>query len=140
MSVIVSVKLGLQHQFNAISHLFRMQILKEKIPYRILPSLLILPVEREQFHYKAIYLRQSQHLTLRILDRHCDQRNQTAKNQTIKFTPNELHISDVLANFKNCSVRSGKFNTAAIAYVYLIELCHRDLFSRQYGKRSMMNS
>jgi hypothetical protein len=46
------------------------------IPNRILPALLILPVEGKELHDKLVDLCQRQHLAPRMLDRHSDQRYQ----------------------------------------------------------------
>lgn len=46
------------------------------IPYGILPPLLILSIEWKEFHNESVYLGERQHLTLRVLDRHRDQRDQ----------------------------------------------------------------
>ena len=48
-------------------------------PYGILPPLLILSIERKQLHDESVNLRKCQHLTLRVLDRHRDQRDQAGK-------------------------------------------------------------
>lgn len=42
---------------------------------RILPSLLILSVKREQVHNKLIYFAESAHFVRRLLNSHCNQRN-----------------------------------------------------------------
>ena len=49
------------------------------IPYGILPPLLILSIERKQLHDESVNLRKCQHLTLRVLDRHRDQRDQAGR-------------------------------------------------------------
>ena len=50
-------------------------------PYGILPPLLILSIERKQLHDESVYLRKGQHLTLRVLDRHRDQRDQAGRKE-----------------------------------------------------------
>ena len=47
----------------------------QRVPDRILPTLLILPVKREQVHDELIDVAQSQHFRGRILNGHRDQRN-----------------------------------------------------------------
>ena len=51
------------------------------IPYGILPPLLILSIERKQLHDESVNLRKCQHLTLRVLDRHRDQRDQAGRKE-----------------------------------------------------------
>ena len=53
------------------------------IPYGILPPLLILSIERKQLHDESVNLRKSQHLTLRVLDRHRDQRDQAGRREAM---------------------------------------------------------
>ena len=53
------------------------------IPYGILPPLLILSIERKQLHDESVNLRKSQHLTLRVLDRHRDQRDQAGRKEAM---------------------------------------------------------
>ena len=48
-------------------------------PYGILPPLLILSIERKQLHDESVNLRKCQHLTLRVLDRHRNQRDQAGR-------------------------------------------------------------
>ena len=47
----------------------------ERVPDRVLPSLLVLPVKREQVHDKLVNVAQSQHFRRRVLDGHRDQRD-----------------------------------------------------------------
>ena len=53
------------------------------IPYGILPPLLILSIERKQLHDESVNLRKCQHLTLRVLDRHRDQRDQAGRKEAM---------------------------------------------------------
>lgn len=54
-------------------HLHEAIVEAERVPDRVLPPLLILPVEREQIHDELVDLGQGEHLGRRVLDRHRDQ-------------------------------------------------------------------
>jgi len=54
-------------------HLDEAVVETERMPDRVLPALLVLPVKREQVHDELIDLRQRQHLVRRVLYRHRDQ-------------------------------------------------------------------
>ena len=53
-------------------------------PYGILPPLLILSIERKQLHDESVNLGKCQHLALRVLDRHGDQRDQAGRERILR--------------------------------------------------------
>ena len=53
-------------------------------PYGILPPLLILSIERKQLHDESVNLGKCQHLALRVLDRHRDQRDQAGRERILR--------------------------------------------------------
>lgn len=67
-------------------HLDETVVKAQGMPDRVLPALLILPIEREQIHDELIDLREGQHLVRCILYRHGDQADVRIRRLGVRVT------------------------------------------------------
>lgn len=87
-------RLGVQRPERALARLVRRPrhldeavVERERVPDRVLPALLVLPVEREQVHDELVDLAQREHLARRVLDGHRDERDVRVRRLGVRVTP-----------------------------------------------------
>ena len=80
-----------------------------------MPPLLILSIERKQLHDESVNLGKCQHLALRVLDRHGDQRDQAGKERILRGCFGDFlgTVTEWLAVQKTCSLSIAR-STAAV--------------------------
>ena len=64
---------GGEHAAYTYIYLEKAVVEWERMPDRVLPTLLVLPIEREQIHDELVDFAQGQHLLRRVLDGHRDE-------------------------------------------------------------------